>query len=316
MVKGGDRSPEGVEAEAAAWLARLQGPYRSESSEAAFRAWLKKDPAHEDAFERATGIWDMLPGIGLPAESSSSESERKSRRGVLAMVAGVAAMLTFGGGYALLTRPSVHETRVGEQQVVMLDDGTRVSLNTNSRLAILYSEEERRIRLDRGEAMFEVMRDPSRPFIVDTDSEHVRALGTTFIVRRDDGKTAVTLLEGKVQVSGPAASKGPLIATLAPGERVTVTPSAGAALDRPSVEAVSAWRRGEVMFEDISLLQAAEELNRYSADHLVVADPSLASLRISGVFATKDLAEVARAIAELHGLRVSREGRALRFTRG
>ncbi len=83
-----------------------------------------------------------------------------------------------------------------------------------------------------------------------------------------------------------------------------------------STEAVDAWRRGEVVFDDISLIQAAEELNRYSADHLVVADPSLASLRISGVFSTKDPAEVAEAIAALHGLRVDRDGRNIRFTRG
>jgi transmembrane sensor len=305
MVSGDGRSHDVVEAEAAAWLARLQGPYRSESSEVAFRAWLKSDPAHEDAFERATEIWDMLPGMDLPAvdrrlDTARDEAEAAdahSRRGVLAMAAGVAALLGVGGSYAFLSRPPVHETVVGEQQVVMLEDGTRVSLNTDSKLAVLYSDGERRVRLDRGEAMFEVMKDPARPFIVDADEQHVRALGTTFIVRRDVDRTAVTLLEGKVEVTGPSSVKGGRIALLTPGERVTVNPAAGAALDRPSVEAVSAWRRGEVVFEDTSLLQAAEELNRYSEDNLVVADPSLASLRISGVFATKDLAEVARAIA-------------------
>jgi transmembrane sensor len=316
MVTGNDRSRAVVEAEASAWLARLQGPNRSESSEAAFRTWLKSDPAHEEAFERANDIWEMLPGLALQSDHAAS-TVRGSRRGVLAMAASAATLLALGGGsYALLIRPPVHETRVGEQQVVMLDDGTRVSLNTDSKLVILYSKDERRVRLDRGEAMFEVAKNRARPFIVDTDREHVRAIGTTFIVRRDAGRTAVTLLEGKVQVTGPAAVKGASIATLSPGDRVMVTPSAGAALDRPSVEAISAWRRGEVVFEDSSLLQVAEELNRYSDNHLVVADPSLASLRISGVFSTKDLAEVARAIAELHGLHIDRDGRDLRFTRG
>jgi transmembrane sensor len=315
MVTGNDRSRAVVEAEASAWLARLQGPNRSEGSEAAFRTWLKSDPAHEEAFERANDIWEMLPGLARQSDHAAS-IVHGSRRGVLAMAASVATLLALGGGgYALLTRPPVHETRVGEQQVVMLDDGTRVSLNTDSKLVILYSQDERRVRLDRGEAMFEVSKNRARPFIVDTDREHVRALGTIFIVRRDAGRTAVTLLEGKVQVTGPAARGGP-IATLNPGDRVMVTPSAGAALDRPSVEAVSAWRRGEVVFEDSSLLQVAEELNRYSDNHLVVADPSLASLRISGVFSTKDLAEVARAIADLHGLHIDRDGRDLRFTRG
>jgi transmembrane sensor len=254
----------------------------------------------------------MLPGAGLSVEGPLLEKEKRSRRGVFAMVAGVLALLGTGGGYTLLTRPPIRETLVGEQQVVMLDDGTRVSLNTNSKVAILYSEDERRVRLDRGEAMFEVTKDPTRPFVVTSGDEQVRALGTTFIVRRESGKTAVTLLEGKVEVRGDAQA----IAVLAPGQRVTVTPTSGAALDRPSVEAVSAWRRGEVVFEDATLLEVAEELNRYSNGNLVVADPSLASLRISGVFSTSDLGEAARAIAELHNLRIRRDAGNLQFIRG
>ncbi len=310
------RSPAEIDAEAAAWLARLHGPYRSRDTDAALKAWLKADAAHEQAFERATEIWDLIPGADL-REVPAPAPHYRSRRGVLAMAAGGLALIAIGGGYTLLSRPPVHETPVGGQQVVMLDDGTRVSLNTDSRISILYSEAERRVRLDRGEAMFEVMRNRARPFIVMAGDEQVRALGTTFIVRHDrGGRMAVTLIEGRVEVSGRTRAGPTRIAVLIPGERVTVTPSAGAALDRPSIEAVSAWRRGEVVFEDTSLIEAAEELNRYSGDRLVVADPSLASLRISGVFSTNDIGEAAEAIAALHRIRVRRDGADIRLTRG
>jgi transmembrane sensor len=314
MVRDTARSH--VEAEAAAWLARLHGPYRSADTDAALKAWLKADPAHEEAFGRATEIWDLLPGIDVAPEPVVEIAPR-SHRVVFALAASLLLLISIGGGYTLLSRPPVHETAVGEQQVVMLDDGTRVSLNTNSRISILYSAGERRVRLDRGEAMFEVTHNPARPFIVQSGDEQVRALGTTFLVRRDgDARMAVTLLEGRVEVSEPNQARTPRIAVLTPGQRVTVTPTAGAALDRPSIEAVTAWRRGEVVFEDTNLLEAAEELNRYNEEHLVIADPSLASLRISGVFSTGDLEEVARAIATLHHLRARRESGEIRLTQG
>lgn len=309
------RSSAEVDAEAAAWLARLQGPHRSRDTDAALQAWLKADPAHEEAFGRATEIWDLLPGTALRATPPAAP-ERRPRRLALAMAAAVLLLLSIGGGYALLSRPPVYETAVGGQQVAILDDGTRVSLNTNSRISILYTDGERRVRLDRGEAMFEVAHNAARPFIVESGDEQVRALGTTFVVRRDgEARMAVTLIEGRVEVSGRGRTTPARIAVLTPGQRVTVTPTAGAALDRPSVEAVTAWRRGEVMFEDATLLDAAQELNRYDDEHLVIADPSLASLRISGVFATGDMEEVARAIAQLHHLRARREGGEVRLTR-
>ena len=315
MVRDTARSPAEVEAEAAAWLARLHGPHRSPDTDAALKEWLKADPSHEEAFGRATEVWELLPGIDAAPELVA-EPARHPRRLVIAIAASLLLLLSIGGGYTLLNRPPVHETAVGEQQVVMLDDGTRVSLNTDSRIAILYSQGERRVRLDRGEAMFEVTHNPARPFIVQSGDEQVRALGTTFIVRRDgDARMAVTLIEGRVEVTEPNQARTPRIAVLTPGQRVTITATAGAALDRPSIEAVTAWRRGEVVFEDTTLLEAAEELNRYNAEHLVIADPSLASLRISGVFSTGDMEEVARAVAQLHHLRAHREGGEIRLTR-
>jgi transmembrane sensor len=163
--------------------------------------------------------------------------------------------------------------------------------------------------LKQGEALFEVSHDAARPFVVEACKQFIRALGTKFVVRRDGDETRVTLLEGKVEVTGPMAARKAPLAVLTPGQRVTVTANAGAALDTPSLEAVTAWRRGEVVFEDSSLIEAAEELNRYSDRRLIIADPAVATMRISGVFSTNDVGEVAKAIAELHGLKVEADGR-------
>lgn len=320
MVNDRVHLPEEVDAEAASWLARLNSPYRTNETDGAFKAWLSADAAHRAAFERATDIWELLPGIPSASVRASKaidagrDDPRRSRR--FAMAAGIIAMISIAGGYGWSSRAPAYETAIGGQQVVALADGTRLSLNTDTKVTVSFSEDGRIVQLDRGEAMFEVAKDPRRPFIVRAGKEEVRALGTSFVVRRDGEKLSVTLLEGRVEVRGVVRNAPPLKAVLEPGQRLMVTQAAGAALDRPSIEEVTAWRRGEIVLDDATLIEAAEELNRYGADHLVVADPSLASLRVSGVFATNDVAEAANAIAALHGLRVERAGRDVRLTRG
>jgi transmembrane sensor len=135
-------------------------------------------------------------------------------------------------------------------------------------------------------------------------------LGTTFTVRNDGRKVAVVLVEGRVEVTRqtPRQKKAVPVTVLAPGERLTVRADAGAAIDHPRVEAVTAWRRGEVMFDGASLIDAAAEFNRYGGTQVQVGDPALAALRLSGVFQTHDPAEFARVAAELYDLQVDREG--------
>lgn len=305
-----------AEAEAAAWLARLQGPHRTAASEAAFKAWLQADPANERAFEHASAIWDLLPGAAAAGAEpaivfGAAVPPRQTRRRALqAMAAAVAGLLCLTGGYAWLQRDPTYSTDVGQQTVTLLEDGTRVALNTDSKLVVDYSDKERHVRLLRGEALFEVTKDARRPFIVSAGAEQVRALGTSFLVRRHADSVDVTLLEGKVEVTRteevlPAPVK---IAVLAPGERLRVRPAAGASLDRPNLEAVTAWRRGDAIFDDVPLIDAVAELNRYGRTQVIVGDPSLADLRVSGIFATRDVVEFARAMAVLHDLRIEHDG--------
>jgi transmembrane sensor len=318
MVSARDHSA--IQAEAASWLARLQSSRKSPQTEGAFRAWLAESDDHAEAFERATEIWDMLPSAAAEYSGSELRPSRVRRQfGVAAKQLAIAAslaLLVISGSAWWLTRPPVYETRVGEQRVVMLADHSRVALNTDSELEIRYSKAERRVVLDQGEALFEVSHDAARPFLVVSGDQIVRAIGTRFVVRHDDGETRVTLLQGKVQILGPeAALRTPLI-VLKPGQRLTVTADAGASLDTPSLDAAIAWRRGEIVFDNLTLIDAAEELNRYSDDHLVIADPRIASLRVSGVFSTKDVPEVAKAFAALYGLKIEQDGKDYKLKAG
>lgn len=294
-----------VLAEASAWLARLQGPARTPAAEAAFKAWLAADPAHARAFARVTDTWDIIPGATL---MSAASPPRRSRRVPMALAAALALLTLVTGLVWLLPRDLAYQTAVGEQRTVTLGDGTRIALNTDTRLAVDYGDDLRRVRLERGEALFEVARQPRRPFIVLAGDEQVRALGTSFVVRRDPDRLTVALIEGKVEVgrrvTAPASARPAQATVLAPGERITVRADDRRELDKPRIEAMTAWRRGEVMFDDATLAEAVVELNRYGGSRIRLEDPALEPLRVSGVFTTRDPAEFARTIAELHGLDV------------
>lgn len=296
-----------LNAEASAWLARLHGP-RSSETQGAFQDWLKADPAHPEAFERATELWDLLPGA---AEFDMEPRHSVSRRFVplaiaasLAVVAGVSAMTV------LLNQPLTFDTRVGEQRTAALDDGSRISLNTDSQVTVKFDSDEREVLLDRGEAMFDVAHDAARPFVVKAGEERIKALGTSFVVRRDGDRVRVTLLSGKVEVTH-AGEQPRVLAVLTPGERVSAAPATVPVLDRPELDAITAWRRGELRFRDTPLSDAVAEVNRYGRQRVIVNDARLAALPISGVFATDNPAEFAAAVAQLHGLRVQREGEAV-----
>ena len=191
---------------------------------------------------------------------------------------------------------------------MLLDDGTRLTLNTNTRVSVHYSQGLRRVSLDHGEAMFEVAKNPQRPFIVEAGDEQVRALGTTFVVRHDTDRMDVLLIEGRVQVtskSGTATREAAPAVVLQPGQRLSLRgPDVAQSLDRPPVEEVTAWRRSEAMFDNATLAEAVAEINRYGKTQVEISDPAVAALRVSGVFATRDPVEFANVIAKLHDLEV------------
>lgn len=304
-------------AEAAAWLARLESTGRTEATEAGLRAWLDADASHRTAFEKAMDLWAILPGAAAVREGQATGNPQplaqagwSGRRATrpLALVASLMLAILVAGWWAL-HQPTGYSTAVGEQKVATLEDGTRIALNTDTQLRVRYEEKRRSIVLDDGEAMFEVARNPARPFVVTAGDKIVTAIGTSFIVRKTGGAVTVTLISGKVRVdTRPAAGVDVAArsAILAPGERFSGTADAAAMVMPVSSEAATAWRRGQVMFNDTPLSAAVAELNRYGGPQIDVADPRLGALTVSGVFATNDTAEFADAVAALHGLAVDR----------
>ncbi len=214
-----------------------------------------------------------------------------------------------------------YSTGVGEQRVVMLSDGSRLSLNTGTRVRVEFSSQQRTVGVNVGEALFEVAKDAGRPFVVRAGGAEVVAVGTVFSVRfggqtADAGDSlAVTLVEGSVTVRAAAGVSHGLApsqpVSMAAGDRVRLAQATGAErhavlkMDRPRIDQVIAWRRDEAVFENVALVDAVADMNRYSRRPLVLVEPvESRGLRVSGLFKTGDSVGFARAVAALHGLAV------------
>jgi transmembrane sensor len=342
MIRGPDVTPlepsESTRAEAAAWIAKLHGPDRSAEIEAGLRRWLSEDAAHARAFERMTDAWEdaTLAASGAPLPRVRGR-EQVHRNRAWAIAAAILVLGVLGIWLSWLLRHEVYSTGVGEQRIVRLEDGSRVSLNSASRLVVEYRSSERRLRLTRGEALFEVTPNPRRPFIVSAGTRRVTALGTSFSVRLEPDRFDVFLIEGKVTVapiespvpSGqpapgsalatdghnrqlslgkPSDAPSDVVFTLTPGQRLTFTSRDAPRLDMPPADRLTAWRRGEVVLDKTALTDAVAEMNRYDNTHLIIDEAQLGTLQISGVYQTGDNKGFARALEAVHGIRLVPEG--------
>jgi len=280
--------------------------------ETALKTWLTANPLHTRAFELATEAWELggaVPAAALPR--IGVVRSHRPRVGWLRPLLTGAAVILIGGGAILYLRDPTISTATGEQRSVTLEDGTRVTLNTDTRLRIHYTKQRRDVRLEIGEALFDVATNPKRPFVVNAGRQSVVALGTAFLVRRYNDAVDVTLVEGKVSVStatavGSATSAAPLSHVLAPGERLRVAGSTPT-IDRLSIEVATAWRRGEVVLDHTRLADAVAEMNRYSPTKIVLSGPESADIRVSGIFRIGDSARFARAIASTYQLDIVEE---------
>jgi transmembrane sensor len=218
------------------------------------------------------------------------------------------------------------ETVVGEQRSVTLRDGSVVFLNTNSKVRVRWLDSGRQIDLIRGEARFQAVRSAVRPFVVTTSRAVVRVLGTVFNVRAEAQSTQVAVMEGQVEVSATArpaqialpgrpgsnGNENAIVQDTMPsirlgaGQRVAVTSRGIEPNKGPSMESVTAWTQRRLVFRDESLRIVVNEFNRYRTQPLVLDDPQLAALRISGAFDLNDPQSLLAYLETFETVRVER----------
>lgn len=314
-----------VQEQAARWVARRQLGLMTPADEAAFKAW-RADPANTAAFDDAArAVEDVgefafaseirrMREAALAAKSSTRSAPSAWRVAAAALIAllavGVWLSLSHESSHSptsIAQRPT-HETPespttatsgfrrystgVGEQRDIRLDDGSMVVLNTASVLEVAYTKERRDLRLVQGQASFHVVKNNDWPFVVSAGDRRVTAVGTAFDVRLDGERVKVVLVEGRVMVE-PIKRRGlarviPALERehLEPGQQLIGSPEAVLSIGAADIERATSWQHGQVIFRDDTLQGAVAEMNRYSSTQLVIDDPRIAALKISGVFRT------------------------------
>ncbi|HMH28619.1 MAG TPA: FecR domain-containing protein [Steroidobacteraceae bacterium] len=198
-----------------------------------------------------------------------------------------------------------YKTGLGEQKVIELSDHSHITLDARTRLRVRFSADARIVQLLEGQAQFSVAKDPARPFKVQAGSKTIVAVGTVFDVEYVDSQVHVAMVEGKVAVlsqdqsesAGGSKASIPSSIELSAGEALAVR-SDGASTVSPKadIEAATAWRQGKVIFRDQSLAEAVHRLNRYSRQQVIVDDPTLAQMKVTGVFDAGDAQAFAEAM--------------------
>lgn len=287
--------------------------------QAAARAWRTADPAHEAAWQRVESAWHSggaLAGLGqaraqhLAGYLDRIEQNRtsKRRRKKQALAGGITAALVAGALW--VTQPHLlqnlgadHIAPLGLPVTVALDDGSTVLLDGDSALAQSDTATERRVRLLRGGAYFEVRPD-SRPFVVETPEGEIRVLGTGFDVQLLEDAANVTLVHGRVEVRGDTAA-----AVLEPGQSVQMQSQGLGPVEEASLESALAWRDGRYVYYNARLADVLGQIQRYRPGRIVVATRRLADERVSGSFALSDPQAALNSLKGSFGFRMVDLGR-------
>jgi transmembrane sensor len=275
------------------WLVLLHSGRATDADRTAFAQWQEFSPAHAAAAREAGELWDEIgqteTALRFAPEPASARRTAVSRRALLGgvLTASVGGLVVLSGAVGptagLLAQ---YRTRRGERRHVTLPDGSIAWLNTQTALSVAFSAQERRLVLHAGEALFDVRKDPSRPFIVEAGAGQARAVGTVYAVRHSRSEVQVDVVEGRVEVTPRAGMASRLLTA---NQRAGYGPDGFlGGLQTVDAAAVTAWQRGKLIFNRQPLGSVVEALSAYRYGRILIADAALKAMPVTGVF---DLAD-------------------------
>ena len=314
-----------VEARAADWLIErdLAGSDWTPAQQQALDAWLDASTAHlvawlrlEHTWKRADRLRALQPAPQVDRAGAARDAtpraafgtpwwkkpQRRLLGGALAglglAVLGFIMLGNFNPGVDMQS----YATARGQLESVALADGSRLTLNTATRLRASVSTRQREVWLEQGEVFFDIAHDASRPFVIHAGLQQVTVLGTKFSLQRDGDRLRVTVLEGRVQVQAGQGRPAILVrddTAMAEASNVLVSRRS-----RQQVTAAVGWLQGKVVFDQVNLAEAASQFNRYNRKQLVFDDAGAARIRIGGVFDANNVEAFARLLRDSLGLKV------------
>ncbi|BCX70904.1 FecR domain-containing protein [Pseudomonas izuensis] len=274
---------------AIAWQLSLDSGNPVEREE--FTRWHAAHEEHARAW-RQLGMLDQRFSVASgPARTALLQSREGIRRRVRKLGSGLASVVAVIG-LALFAAERYlpvdywladQRTATGEQRAIRLADGTLINLNTHSAVDVRFDEKQRLIVLQEGEILVETGHGDARPFIVETREGSMRALGTRFLVKREEQGTRLSVLQSAV-AAHPQSSPDEQI--LREGQQVLIGNDGLGPIVALS-QGADAWTRGMLVVDNARLEDLVREIGRYRRGHLGVA-PEVADLRITGSFPLKD----------------------------
>lgn len=296
--------------EAARWFVLLSSGEASEADRRRWQAWRAENALHEAGWQRAQAACALFSGIPAGQTRPAFDAlERRpgvsrGRRRTLGGIAGL-FVVAFAGwhGWRVSDRSADHVTAIGEQREIVLADGSRLQLDTDSAVDIAFSDKMRLIRLRRGRLMIATARqsrsDPP-PFLVETAEGRIQALGTQFTVQQASGSSAVVVLEARVAIHVENGSGEAPILNAGQAARFN---RRGLLERRPQTPADAAWHKGMLVADAMPLGEFIDELARYRRQPLHCA-PAVRQLRISGTYPLADTERTLAALADTLPVRV------------
>jgi transmembrane sensor len=346
-------SADDSDAEAAYWAVRMAETPVAPEECARFEAWLAADPQNMSRVEDILRSWEAVehyaasgPIMELREEALAVARESAAGRHPewpgwtwrAALAAASLLLMMMAGGLWMTLQPKEYRTGIGERRVVMLGDGSTLSLDAGSRVNVRYSNGERQLSLDEGRAKFVVAKDPLRPFSVRVGSKLIIATGTAFSVERLGDEVRIILYEGHLALVDDSGTHGQPIAlrlgqgasvqpVMSPNQEV-ILPDRGAEVPTPNpvvaVERVKpieaqrslSWESGQLVFNDEPLDQVVARVNRYADRPLRIGDADARALRVSGVFLAGDTSALLQGLQAAYHVRIASEANAIAIFSG
>lgn len=316
---------------AAAWFARMRGPDAA-ADRPAFEAWLMASPAHLEAYNWIAEVFSLGRLVGMESDAIPKAIPARGRQLQAALAVALLLAISVAGWSFLRHRPDriapiatrlsaasgrdLADTVIGQIRTIGLPDGSRMTLDTDSAVAIVYRGDVRRLELTRGRARFDVAHE-ARPFVVVAGNGTITAHGTVFDVGMiSGGAVMVRLLRGRIDVALSTGAAGKAATRwLTPGQQVafrtSILPSA-----RVAVTPDDRWPQGMLDCDGMALTEVVAHANRYARPQLVLADPSLGALKVSGAFRIDRPQLLAQRLATVFGLHADAQGTRIVIDRG
>jgi transmembrane sensor len=303
-----------IQKEAIDWFVQLRADNSTNKDQAEFAAWLILSESHQAAFNKVKLRWqsmDVLKKDDIPVPVTRTVSNRAQRPTLVRWGFATAAMLAIVTVAMWLTFDTnqIYTTAMGEQQRVLLADGSSVHLNTNTMIKVIMSGDQRKIILEKGEVLCDVAENPERPFTVIAGETEVVALGTRFSVYLAPEKTLITVVEGRVSVTPNSLriNDGPYRQMVVnPGEQAIVSSNPSIAqssvpIARPII--FREWDKGLLVFDQTPLDEVVNEIARYFPGKLQLGSDVPDQL-VTGTFKLRDRSVLLETLSKSYSLKV------------